>query len=226
MRRIVMSETGFFAQKQRSPASLALVVLLHGALIAAVVLIKGPAFQRLIDTTTVRLIPIQPDPPPVQPPPPPHPERPQPPDQQIDQPRPLNQTATQQQTVYRDPGPTQMALNEGSGTNVTPVLPPPPPPPVPVRRAAQIDSASRLQPPYPPSEIRAGRDGRVQVRITIGPDGRVVDVARLSATSDAFFQATREQALRYWRFRPATVDGRPVEETRVMSVVFRLEDQA
>ena len=44
-----MPETGYFAQKQRSPASLALVVLLHGALIAAVVLIKGPAFQRLVD---------------------------------------------------------------------------------------------------------------------------------------------------------------------------------
>ena len=41
-----MPETGFFAQKQRSPTSLALVILLHAALIAAVILIKGPAFQR------------------------------------------------------------------------------------------------------------------------------------------------------------------------------------
>ena len=35
-----MSEAGFFAQKRNSPTSLGLVILLHGALIAAVVLIK------------------------------------------------------------------------------------------------------------------------------------------------------------------------------------------
>jgi hypothetical protein len=37
---------------------------------------------------------------------------------------------------------------------------------------------------------------------------------------------TREQALRHWRFRPATVDGRPVQDTRVMSLVFRITDQS
>jgi hypothetical protein len=30
--------------------------------------------------------------------------------------------------------------------------------------------------------------------------------------------------LRHWRFRPATVDGRPIEATRVMTVTFRIQD--
>jgi periplasmic protein TonB len=225
MRRIVMPETGFFAQKQHSPTSLAVVVLLHAALISAVILIKGPAFTRLVDTTTVRLIPLDPDPPPN--PPPPEPQRPlQPQHQQerIDLVPPVTPTQPLGPPVDTRPQPTQLADNLAGNDRVE--LPPPPrPTPPPVRHPAQIDSSSQLQPPYPATELRAQRDGRVQVRVTIGPDGRVVDVALLSTTSDAFWQTTRQQALRYWRFRPATIDGRPVGDTRVMSVVFRIEDQ-
>ena len=118
-----------------------------------------------------------------------------------------------------------LVASNTAGTDRVELPPPPPPPPLPVRRAAQIDASSRLQPPYPATELRAQRDGRVQVRVTIGPDGRVTDIALLSATSDAFWLVTREQALRHWRFRPATVDGRPVQDTKVMSLVFRIEDQ-
>ena len=219
-----MPETGFFAQKQRSPTSLALVILLHASLIAAVVLIKGPAFTRLMETTNVRLIPIDPDPPPVQPPPPrpnqPHPQ----PVETIDHVRPMD-TIPLGPPV--DTSHQNTVIASTSVGNDIPTLPvePPRPIPSPVRHAAQIDPSSQLQPPYPATELRAQRDGRVQVRVTIGPDGRVVDVVLLSATSDAFWQTTRQQALHHWRFRPATVDGRPVEDTRVMSLIFRIEDQ-
>jgi protein TonB len=220
-----MQEAGFFAQKRNSPTSLGLVILLHGALISAVVLIKSPAFQRLTQPTVVTLIDDDTVPPPDNPPPPPPHEQPQHPLESIDHVIP--------ETDMNIPGPTVdhsndniviASNNAGTGIVDIPQLPPPPPP-LPVRHAAQIDPSSHLQPPYPPSEYRLQRDGRVQVRITIGPDGRVIDVERVSATSDAFFTATREQALRHWRFRPATVDGRPVQETRVMSLVFRIVDQ-
>jgi protein TonB len=218
-----MTEAGFFAQKRNSPTSLGLVILLHGALIAAVILIKSPTFQRFVDpTTTVRLIPLDTDPP-VVPPPPTHEQQP-PPDQHLDQPHPENPLPSLGPPAPADPGPTQLALNEGTGTIAIPQLPPPPLP-IPVRRSAQIDSSSQLQPPYPPSEQRLEHEGRVQVRVTIGPDGRVIDVALISATNDAFWQVTRLQALHHWRFRPATVDGRPVQDTKVMSLVFRITDQ-
>ena len=142
----------------------------------------------------------------------------------LDQPPPLNPTPPLGPQIDPGPPPTHFTETAGSGTLDIPQLPPPVH--VPVRHAAQIDSSSRLQPPYPPAEIRAGRDGQVRVRVTIGPHGRVLDIALVSATSDAFWLATRQQALRYWRFRPATVDGRPVQDTKVMSLVFRIEDQA
>jgi len=44
-----------------------------------------------------------------------------------------------------------------------------------------------------------------------------------TATDAAFFEATRTQALRHWRFQPATRDGIPVESWRTMTVKFKLE---
>jgi periplasmic protein TonB len=226
MRRVVMSETGFFAQKRNSPASLGLVILLHGALITAVVLIKSPTFLRLTHPPIVVDMIDDPTVPPADPQrPPPDQPQPQPRQEVLDHVAPTVDTHPIGPTVDSHQENVVVASNTAdSGTGIIPVLPPPDPP-APVRRAAQIDSSSRLQPPYPPSEYRLQRDGRVQVRVIIGPDGRVIDVERISATSDAFWQVTREQALRHWRFRPATVDGRPVQDSRIMSLVFRIEDQ-
>jgi protein TonB len=219
-----MPETGFFAQKRNSPTSLGLVILLHGALISAVVLIKSPAFTHAVNRTVIDFIPNVEDPPVDPPPPPPH-QQPQHPVESIDHIIPETNLNIPGLTVDHSHDNIVIASNNvGTGTVEIPQLPPEPPA-IPVRHAAQIDPRSQLQPPYPPSEYRLQRDGRVQVQVTIGPDGRVTDVARISATSDAFWQVTREQALRHWRFRPATVDGRPVQETRTMSLVFRIVDQ-
>ena len=81
-----------------------------------------------------------------------------------------------------------------------------------------------LQPPYPTEEERRQRSGVVRIRVTIGADGRVSSAERVSATSEAFWRATERQALSRWRFRPATLDGRPVETSRVITVTFRIGD--
>lgn len=219
-----MPDAGFFAQKRNSPTSLGLVVLLHAALIAAVILIRSPVFERIrAPVTQVRLIPIAPDPRP-EPRPDPRPDdHPlQPRHDAVDHVDRLVQN-DQGATTVADQGGTLVTGDAGGGTTV--VLPPPPPP-VPVRHAAEFDPryAGALQPPYPGSEQRAGREGHVQVRITIGADGRVTAIARLAATSEAFWEVTRQQALSRWRFRPATIDGRPVEDSKVLTLTFRLVD--
>jgi protein TonB len=216
-----MTETGFFAQKNRSPGGLALVLLLHGAVLTAVVMIKSPQFIRdFSGPLVVTPIEVDPDPPPV--PPEPQTERRQP-VTQIARTEPIVDTQVTRSTVTttRDPPPIRFA--ELSADVGPPLLPDPPS--APVRRAAELDPrfAAALQPPYPPSELRAQRSGRVQVRVTIGPDGRVTGVSRLSATSDDFWEVTERQARR-WRFRPATVDGRAVQYSMVMTLVFRIED--
>jgi len=216
-----MTEAGFFAQKRSSPSSLALVIALHGGLFAAVVMIKGPQFIRELRVPTVITnIPINPDPP----------EERREPQHPTPQPRPTVIDHVEQVVQTN----TQTGVNVASGENVIHfaentgtgdiVLPPPPPPPF--RRAADFDPryANALQPPYPATEERAQRDGIVRVRVTIGPDGRVTAVERLAATSDAFWRVTEQQALRRWRFRPATLDGRPVQDSKVVTLNFRIAD--
>lgn len=217
-----MTQTGFFQQKRASPASLAVVIALHAGVLTAVMLAKGPQFFRDDTTTTIFDVPLrQPPPEPDQPPPP------QPREQRtrIDRPEvqiplpPLtpNPPLTLADPVPADPNPPGPIA-----------IPEPEPLPVrePVRRDATVDPrfAGALQPPYPLDEQRAQRTGTVRMRVTIGTDGRVKAVERLSATSDSFWQVARDQALNRWRFRPATLDGRPVESTKIMSLQFRLAD--
>ena len=85
--------------------------------------------------------------------------------------------------------------------------------------------ANALQPPYPASEIRGGNSGRVVIRVLIGADGRVKQVERIAAASDAFFAAAEKQALTKWRFKPATSDGTPIEQWKTMSLRFELQEQ-
>lgn len=120
------------------------------------------------------------------------------------------------------PQPTQPGT--GTGTVVDTGTPPVVPPKL---VDAIIDGryADAFQPPYPASEVRAGREGRVVVRVLIGADGRVKRVERVSAASDAFFAAVERQALTRWRFKPATRDGVAMEQWKQMSLRFELDSQ-
>ena len=223
-----MTEGGFFEQRRRSPTSLALVITLHAAALGALALMKAPeVIRHVFPRTKVVFVSEQVEPPPI--------VEPQPETDAL-------VTMTRPQPIVERPpiDPPGVEL----GATDTPIIPPlrdngtvtPPRPPQPmvepvrepVRIAALVDPryADALQPPYPPTELRAGRGGTVEVQVTIGPDGRVRAIERISATSDAFWAATRRHALARWRFRPATVDGRPVESTKRMTLVFRLEGRA
>jgi protein TonB len=214
-----MPATGYYQQKTGSPSGFALVVLLHAAVFAALILIKGPAINRFVPIDTiVTFIPADPIPDPM-PAPRPHAPQPQPRDT-ITQTHPVFETHDTGPVVDNSDHPPAIPdVNPPAhGIEVASTIVPP------VRHEARL-IGNDLQPPYPASEQRAQREGVVRVRVTIGPDGRVTAIERLSATSDAFWLATQRQALSRWRFRPATLDGHPVEGSQVMTVQFRLEDQ-
>lgn len=117
-----------------------------------------------------------------------------------------------------EPPPTGIVENPGSSTVIDKPLPMPP-----LLGAQQDPRYSRdFQPEYPAQELRAQRDGTVSIRVLIGTDGRVKAVEQVRATSSAFFEATRRQALAKWRFKPATRGGVPEESWKTMSVRFEL----
>jgi protein TonB len=218
-----MANAGFFEQKSASPTRFALVAAGHAAVLAAVMLAAGP---QIIRTPRPPLV-IESIPLPRQP----EPDRSQPDRTERQQPVQQDPVVIPQRQIDLPPLPpvgprpgTQIASN-GTGTGVIDIPPLPHQDP-PIRRDAQVDPryASALQPRYPAAEQRAQRNGTVVIRVTIGADGRVRAAERVSATSDAFWVEAERQALSRWRFRPATIDGRPVESTRVMTINFRIED--
>lgn len=214
-----MADRGFFEPKRISPTSLVIVIALHGAALTALALSKSEFITERIKPTKTVFIPIPPDPAPV-------PDKPvenkQPVESNFDVVEPLVDRPRVSDQVYVDPTPRPPDLSDVR-------IPPPVRDPVvtePVRREAQFDPrfAERQQPPYPSFEERAEMEGTVAIRVTIGADGRVKAAEKVSATTDGFYRATHRHALSQWRFKPATLDGKPVESSRVLTVRFELKD--
>jgi protein TonB len=224
-----MPEGGFFEQKRSSPTSLIVVVAIHAAAVTALALakIETPEFLKPepIDTYDV---PITRDPPPI--PPEPVKDSAEPRKSELTVPRPEYRTppTTDLRGPVTEPTDTVVLdpyVGQAEKPRVEPLPPPPPPPqaiPEPVRTEAKLKPGIELLPPYPASEERAEAEGSVTVRLLIGPDGRVKAAEKVSAASEAFWRATERHALRAWRFTPATVDGKPVESRKVMTVRFEL----
>ncbi|HZF94818.1 MAG TPA: energy transducer TonB [Allosphingosinicella sp.] len=225
-----MAEAGFLDPKPIRPGAAATVILLHGAAVGALLLIKNPEVVRQVFPPTT-IIPVRVDPLPP-PPPPPQPEKPLVRETYVTAP-PIPSPVPSPFVVPPSPPVPPPSTGELSGTRdegrpyvpPRPVVenpPPTPPPPREVVRTEARMTSGDLQPPYPTAEQRLEREGRVVIRVTIGTDGRVTSAQKVSATSDAFYTATERHARSRWRFRPATVDGRPVETTKTLTVVFQL----
>lgn len=227
-----MPEGGFFERRTISPTGLTIVIALHAAAITALALSKMEMpVVKVFDPIEIKTIPEDPVPEPI----PPEPVEnkqpvPVPPNTQIDIVPPKVPTVTQRPSVTHDPTlappvfdtrpPPKVALPPADP--LPPKAQPQPKPKPPVRVEATMRS-SDLQPPYPSTLEAREVEGQVTVRITIGADGRVKAMQKVSASHDAFYRATERHALRAWRFSPATLDGKPVESTKTLTVHFKLD---
>lgn len=110
--------------------------------------------------------------------------------------------------------------------------PPPPPPEPPVERPRPADAVSREArpipgqtpaPDYPSRALRRGEGGTTLVIVHIGPDGvpTATELAQSSGSRD--LDRAAQQAVRRWRFEPATADGRPTVGRAVVPFDFRPE---
>lgn len=199
---------------RNSPGRLAIVIALHGAALAALMLAPAEMIVKPkwapIDTYNV------PDPPP---------PALEPPAAQLKPREKLPERNPDKLPPFVPPIPNSGASDtlSGSDTGGSGATEIPPTVPDPVLTDATMLRGSQIQPDYPSSLARQGIEGVVTVRVLVGVDGRVKEVLQISATDPDFFKATQRQALRYWRFKPATRDGVPVESWREMTVRFRLQ---
>ncbi len=217
----------FAGGRRFNPAGLLAAVGINAGVVAALMIAAPHVTRTFDDPLEITSIPITPPPPPTKPEPQPRTAAARP--DRIETvppvvPRPVDDGPI----VFADPlptlpGPTGIGTGMGEGTGMA-IDPPAPPAPVIVAPGLDPRYAAALQPDYPAAERRMGNPGKVTVRVLIGADGRVKEVEPVSATSDAFFRATRDQALRRWRFHPGTRDGVPQPAWRTMSVTFVMQD--
>jgi protein TonB len=165
-------------------------------------------------------------------PPPPPPE-----------PQPRRETSEPRSDVFvpNPPLPTPPLPSPDIGTTSDPVPPAgpiigtdPPSPPVllplptrpmdPVRVAARLATPpSALRPPYPSSKLASQEEAALKLRLSIDERGRVVAVDAVGPADAAFLASARRHLIAKWRYQPATVDGRPVATSTVITLRFQLE---
>lgn len=202
-----------------SPTAIAAALAVHVS-VAAVILLMPAETIRTITPDIIWAYAVPPEPVPPEPQPQPRAK-----DEQ-----PVPQTQKREEVIVpadaADPfGSTGFERSSGGGEGEQIVEP--------TRRVAEpvfvqaVPDPKRMrdfQPDYPGAMIRAQVEGFATVRVFIGASGRVDTVELVDTNNAAFWQATRDQALRHWRFRPATRDGMAVASERVMTVRFRLSD--
>jgi protein TonB len=211
--------------KRGNPASMAMAIGVNGSIILAVALSPIvvehlPPKPRITGIS----VPVEPLPPEVNEP------KPQTDTKSIDEdvfvPKPRTETLSESDNDIRT-GETEtedlvIADGKGGGEIRTAEFVAPR---VPVFNPALRDPrfARDFQPDYPPGLLQKEIEGTVSVRVLVGIDGRVREAQVVSATHPDFGKAAVKQAMRHWRFSPATRDGVPVEDWQTLNVRFTID---
>jgi TonB family protein len=88
------------------------------------------------------------------------------------------------------------------------------------RGVIQGEIIRKVDPVYPP-QARAERvTGSVVLEIQVGQDGRVRGIS--SASGDPQLVSAAMKAVRQWRYAPTLLDGRAIETTKQVTVLFKL----
>jgi len=88
------------------------------------------------------------------------------------------------------------------------------------------EGGQRNEPPdYPPESRRRGEEGSVRVSLRVGPDGRVQMAEVIESSGHPALDRAALEAVRRWRFRPATQAGLPLAATMQTAVHFRLTEE-
>ena len=81
-----------------------------------------------------------------------------------------------------------------------------------------------VAPVYPRKALLDGREGWVDLLLTITPDGKIEDVIVVKAEPKRVFERAAIRAAMKWRFAPPADAGITTNQTGKIRVHFRLED--
>jgi len=111
------------------------------------------------------------------------------------------------------------------------VKPPPPPPPAARKKPAKVYRAGngiiaptvlhKVEPQYTQEARDRKIEGVVVLYVEITPQGRV-DTAKVTTSLDPGLDANAIAAVRKWKFKAGTKDGKPVTVAATIEIHFRL----
>jgi protein TonB len=116
-----------------------------------------------------------------------------------------------------------------------PIVAPAPPPPAPVAAAPapapvavtepvfKADYLDNPAPAYPPLSRRLHEEGRVILRVLVGPGGRAGDVEVRASSGHARLDEAARETVKQWKFVPAKRGSEPVAAWVLIPISFRLE---
>lgn len=106
-----------------------------------------------------------------------------------------------------------------------PIAPPPAAPPAaPTSADRAIPQPLRTPAPrYPQEALRMGVDGTVRVRVTVAADGSVDRLELAEGSGNRYLDRAALEAVRRWRFLPATRGGQPTAAEVVVPIAFDLD---
>lgn len=226
-----------YAANQRSrrrlnPSTLLLIVGGHAVAIGLLITAKMTidVFERP-GPTVIYDVPLDP-PPPDAPKPKPQVQRdtvlPPPPDSRVDNFPPIIPRPVPNAEAF-DTGPAIASdipdIGPALNTPLGPTQPVVPTPAMVVKVGPRAATpADLLRPPYPESMRRSEAEAVLRLRLSIDERGRVTAVEPLGTADPAFVASARSHLTRYWRYRPATEDGRAVSSSLVITLRFELEE--
>ena len=205
--------------RQVRPATLALVIGAHVAIVAVALAATFDIDRRPVPPPTLIYDIDTP-----KPPPPPEPDQPT-----TDMPVSMIDHAPAVVPMPIPPAfPIQQPLDLTPDVPISGTVPKPPPipfdPPIAAPTKAVLKTAAAdLRPPYPENKRQSGEEATLRLTLTIDDKGRVVSVQPVGTIDRAFFEAARRHILRRWRYTPATEGGKAVPSTVTITLRFELD---
>lgn len=82
-------------------------------------------------------------------------------------------------------------------------------------------AASNRKPEYPKMSQRYGEQGTVVLTVLVKSDGSAGDVEVKSTSGFPRLDRAAAEAVKSWRFNPATVDGKPIDKSYDVPITFK-----
>jgi TonB family protein len=118
-----------------------------------------------------------------------------------------------------------VAADDDAFTPAADAKEPPPPVVIVVPKGGGIQLPSlihRVEPIFPQSYLAMRKEGTVVLSALIGKDGSVKD-AKIVSSPDAALSAAALDAVRQWRYEPATMNGQPADLNTTITLNFAVK---